>query len=180
MKVPAIWSDELTDKRLVDHLREQLRFIEASAASYDNGFEGEARRLANVLRLLLHDTRASRSLLGQLGVKEELQYVDTTIDQPPLPFQEWWDAHVLDDDRGKRFTRKKLVLDVANIEGDAHVDPALDPLYVALAKENLLQWIVHQPGQDPPPVSDAPALAAVRQIAFEVDRTIRSQLADQL
>lgn len=58
------------DPVLVEHLREQMRFIESSAAAYDNGFEGEGKRLATVLRVLMHDTSGSHSVLGQLGVKE--------------------------------------------------------------------------------------------------------------
>lgn len=61
---------------LVVHLREQVRFLDNSARSYDEGFEGEAKRLAVVLRVLCHDTSNSRSLLKQLKVKESLQFHD--------------------------------------------------------------------------------------------------------
>ena len=70
-------SYELTQADLVSHLREQLEFLAASAGSFDAGFDGEAKRLATVIRVLLHDTGSSASLLGQLGVKEGLAYVDT-------------------------------------------------------------------------------------------------------
>lgn len=36
--------------------------------SFDNGFDGEAERLAVSARVLLHDTRHSHSLLGQMGL----------------------------------------------------------------------------------------------------------------
>ena len=61
------------------HLEEQLSFIEASAAAYDSGFESEAKRLAVTLRVLLHDTRHSKSLLGQLG-KMNGRFLDTALD----------------------------------------------------------------------------------------------------
>lgn len=70
MKVPQ------SRDELVEHLREQVRFLEASCRSYDAGFEGEAKRLAVVLRVLCHDTQNSRSLLGLLGAKAALQYHD--------------------------------------------------------------------------------------------------------
>jgi hypothetical protein len=69
--------------RLLMELRDQLQFLTNSGRSFDSGFEGEAKRIAVTLRVLLHDTDASQSLLGQLGVKDRLRYVDTT--EPRLP-----------------------------------------------------------------------------------------------
>ncbi len=63
---------------LIEHLREQLAFLEASSGSYDAGFEGEAKRLGTVLRILVHDTERSASVLKQLGVKEAIRYLDTS------------------------------------------------------------------------------------------------------
>lgn len=62
----------ISREEMQTHLDEQLRFIEASAASYDAGFDGEAKRLALAIRILMHDTHASHSLLGQLGLKTGL------------------------------------------------------------------------------------------------------------
>jgi hypothetical protein len=50
------------DDRLIGYLREQVEFLRASAASYDAGFEGEARRLALTVRVLVHDTRVHHTL----------------------------------------------------------------------------------------------------------------------
>ena len=50
---------------LAELLREQIGFIERSAAAFDEGHEEEAKRIAVVLRVLLHDTPQSTSLLGQ-------------------------------------------------------------------------------------------------------------------
>ena len=54
---------------LEDHLREQISFLRASADSYDSGFKGEAKRLAVIIRVLLHDTHKSTSLMTLLGIK---------------------------------------------------------------------------------------------------------------
>lgn len=72
----------LTQKELDAHLLEQLGFLEASAASFDAGFEGEAKRLAVTLRVLLHDTKKSNSLLGQLGMLGH-KFRDTAFDFNP-------------------------------------------------------------------------------------------------
>jgi hypothetical protein len=68
----------LTHDDLVEKLRQQLGFLERSADLFDGGAEDEAIRLAQIIRVLLHDTSASHSLLGQLGVKETISYLDTS------------------------------------------------------------------------------------------------------
>ena len=72
----------LTHPELEKHLDEQLRFLESSAASFDGGFEGEAKRLAVTLRVLLHDTKQSHSLLGQLARRSE-HFFDTALEFNP-------------------------------------------------------------------------------------------------
>jgi hypothetical protein len=59
---------------LINHLKDQINFLIASAISYDNGFEGEAKRLATVIRVLVHDTTNSNALLTQLNKMNILFY----------------------------------------------------------------------------------------------------------
>ncbi len=58
-----------TPEDLKKHLQEQLDFLESSGLAYDKGFTAESKRMALCLRILLHDTTNSKSLLGQLGLK---------------------------------------------------------------------------------------------------------------
>ncbi|MGE7434181.1 hypothetical protein [Kitasatospora sp. NPDC001175] len=62
---------------LLQLLEENVGFLKASSASFDAGFEAEAKRLAVTMRVLLHDTAQSQSLLGQLGVKHQMLFMDT-------------------------------------------------------------------------------------------------------
>lgn len=62
---------------LLGLLEENVSFLKASSASFDAGFESEAKRLAVTIRVLLHDTSQSHSLLDQLGVKQQMTFVDT-------------------------------------------------------------------------------------------------------
>lgn len=48
-------------------LQEQLGFLKRSAAGFDEGERAEAVRIATVLRVLLHDTGSSTSLLNHLN-----------------------------------------------------------------------------------------------------------------
>lgn len=61
---------QLTEDDLREHLREQTPFLRASADSYDNGFEAEAKRMAVALRVLLHHTSKATSLLSQLNLAQ--------------------------------------------------------------------------------------------------------------
>lgn len=61
-------------EELVEHLKEQLQFMNLSMNSYDAGFESEAKRLATSIRILVHDTEKSTSLLKSLNIKESINY----------------------------------------------------------------------------------------------------------
>ncbi len=67
---------------LFDHLQDQMHFLQASCSSYDEGSINESKRLAVVIRVLVHDTSKSKSLLNQLDMKS-LQYLDTSL--PIIP-----------------------------------------------------------------------------------------------
>ena len=71
-----------TDEEFKSHFREQIEFLIRLASAYDGGFESEAKRMAVVLRVLLHDTNSSKSLLKHLEKKDILFY-DTSSDLVP-------------------------------------------------------------------------------------------------
>ena len=62
-------------RRLRTRLVEQIEHIEVSAARYDSGRPIEANRLAVSVRVLVHDTASSRSLYGQMGIKDSLRWL---------------------------------------------------------------------------------------------------------
>ena len=59
-------------------LIEQIGFLDASCAAYDAGVIAEHKRLALTIRVLVHDTGSSQSLLNQLGIKEAVRLIDGT------------------------------------------------------------------------------------------------------
>jgi len=197
---------------LVEHLRDQVVFLRVSGAAFDEGVEAEAKRLAVTIRVLVHDTGSSHSLLKQLGVKDQLRFVNTQPGDPegvpglaravwngdvwrwaapladwmrgkPLAFSAWWETAVIVDRKTSVFDRRGLVLPLAHKEGGAHVDPDLDEAYAALSRLNSLGWHMRQdptagPGEMQPARSPVPA--NVRQIAWEVQKTIEEQLSQLL
>jgi hypothetical protein len=76
---------EQTKDELKSHLREQIEFLKRSSQTYDEGYISEAKRLAVAIRLLLHDTQKSTSLLTLLKKKDILFY-DTSLDYNPNNF----------------------------------------------------------------------------------------------
>lgn len=55
-----------TKEELWAMLQEHMEFLHRSCESFDSGYISEAKRLAVTARVLMHDTKQSRSLLRQL------------------------------------------------------------------------------------------------------------------
>lgn len=72
----------LTHDELRQHLKEHLGFLTESGRLYDHGKEQEAKRLATSIRVLVHDTGQSHSLLQQLGVKNQIAYWSVLLQEP--------------------------------------------------------------------------------------------------
>ena len=58
---------------LKDHLRRQLEYLRRSCELFDAGHWDEAVRLAVGIRVLIHDTEKSKSLLRQMSVREQVK-----------------------------------------------------------------------------------------------------------
>ncbi|GAB5536781.1 MAG: hypothetical protein Rubg2KO_30300 [Rubricoccaceae bacterium] len=69
-------------EELEEHLRDQLRFLRRSADAFDEGDHGEAKRMALQVRVLVHDTGQSTSLLTHLGL-QKLTFLDTSSEYVP-------------------------------------------------------------------------------------------------
>jgi hypothetical protein len=67
---------------LFNQARRQLTFLRNSAVAYDGGDSEEALRIAVAIRVLLHDTNYSISLLKRLGKKDSLKLISTAKDIP--------------------------------------------------------------------------------------------------
>jgi len=64
------------------HLTKQLGFLERSCHAYDSGHLDEAIRIATVIRVLVHQTGSSTSLLKHLGATT-INFLTTTIEPSP-------------------------------------------------------------------------------------------------
>lgn len=158
-------------EELLNHLLEQYDFLTSSCRIFDEeGKLYEAKRIAQVLRVLLHNTSFSHSLVDQLGIKNKVEYLDTSgrvnkgnfltssnlvftrvsqngaeyfpfLNDTPYPpcnkkFDSWWNGIVIEDNKNSLFSRKRLVLAMANTDGASHVAPELDTDYHNLTRMN--------------------------------------------
>lgn len=193
-----------THAELEAHLQAHLGFLQRSADAYDSGFEDEAKRLAVSIRVLVHNTKSSQSLLTQLQRTSTMFYdtcpafdprnlatfqglvalnLGTTkkyvamLDRLPMKkipktdFMFWWNKVVFVDKDRNQLTRRDLVLSVADQDGGAHVDPALNETYASLSRLNSLGWMISEAGTQRP--MPGPEHAAVRQIAHEVLKSLK-------
>ncbi|GAA4384700.1 hypothetical protein [Agromyces bauzanensis] len=155
--------------------------------------------MAVTIRSLVHDTTASTSLLTQLGMRDEMVWRSSVpfdggrfehppwIDDPrqsgfadirawPISecdFATWWRGPMLtyaDTD----LDRAWFVLNTANFDGGAHVDPRLPDAYRSLAREGGLKPLrINSAGQHYPDSSD-PVPSALRTICTEVVTSIEA------
>lgn len=180
------------------HLEKQLGFLARSTDAFDQGFEDEAARMAQAVRILFHNTNSSHALLHQLGIRDA-KILDTSLElvsgnlvgEMPLlqtgiggstgtrffaplsesifkrwiPGTNWWQQIVFKHQSTHEFSRRRLVLTIANQDGGAHVDPALDDEYRDIVENAFGIKFVR--GQSDMPRNDATAVT-MRQIAHEV------------
>ena len=191
------------DHRIKQKLGEQLRFISRSSEAFDKGAEEEAIRIAVSLRVIFHDTRNCVSILKHLELKDQKvlssasghgnwqDYLGHKLDlKSPTPMTmvpllkakfsevslgDWWENESVFRHNGEKFSRRKIILSVAEKDGGAHVDRRLEAYYEILcAGEYALRIIgnLEYPGKPPFPqgvtqYATNAHLALIRQFAHE-------------
>ena len=196
-----------SQKELLKQLNDQFELLKILSDSFDSGNRVVAKLMATTLRVLLHDTNSSYSLLKQLNLKCR-KFFDSSVDfeiglhsqrvgsfcglvgvsagasETYIPylddsvgdifgfadFDKYWNRVIFIDSKNTSYTRKDIVLAVANQDGGAHVDPEIDIKYRQLARENSLGYETSVDGKlwNKP---DGAELAAVRQIVHEILRS---------
>lgn len=95
-----------------------------------------------------------------------------------LPFEQWWTMTVCRDSLHKLFSRRRFILEMANTDGGAHVDPKLNKAYANLSRFNSMGWIVEIGGTEHNLRNLV--FASVRQIAHEVIHSLEVGCKDIL
>lgn len=91
-------------------------------------------------------------------------------------FEDWWQGIVIRDSSGVTFTRRSLVLDIANKDGGAHVDSQIPDDYSRLSRDGSVGWTKDVGCGEEPMLGVE--LASVRQITHELLVTLACQVRD--
>lgn len=143
----------MVNPSLAAQLKRQLNFLKTSCALYDEGLTDEAIRIAVTIRVLLHQSKKSDSLLTLMGVHDRIKIISIVTPGshegaalfdgvsvlglsgllPNLNMaraalvttSEWWETVLITSEPGTHHTRRSIVLDTANKDGGAHVAKTL-------------------------------------------------------
>ena len=165
-------------EKLLAMLKEQMDLLRTSLDAFYGGNFAESLRIATIIRVLVHETRACKPLLKQVrpdgldlqipehvgearpGEEEIIRFavsvrlgpgptVAPAVDLRSSHYSlssvgAWWGRTVFTFPSrvGTQviYTRKQVVLILANREGGAHVDPDEDPDYVRLLTDQPLAF----------------------------------------
>ena len=98
-------------------------------------------------------------------------------ENPLITFQNWWEDMKVLSDGNNTFSRKDLVLNVANKDGGAHVDEKLPKRYAELTRQNTLNFY-HEDQTGLMTDIKGVELASIRQIAFELTKSLGRKFPD--
>lgn len=180
-------------RELNQRLGEQIAWLRSSAISFDAGAISESKRIAVAIRTLVHDTAVSQSLLSQLKMRDRMTWLSAVplshgafvgppwVEGPHVPgyrhisgmpqhectFPQWWRGRMLEFNQAP-IDRAWFVLQTANFDGGAHVDPALPADYESITRRGGLKPLRINSAGDPYPDSTDPVPSALRTICTEV------------
>lgn len=115
------------------------------------------------------------SYLGLIGIESSIgegKYTPFCKTQDPheskkwVKLDDWWNELVIDD-KSHKFTRKDIVLILANTDGGAHVDPTSFDEYDNLIYDNSLGWCYFD-DDEVYALDNNAAYVTMRQIAHEI------------
>lgn len=180
--------DLIEGVRLATHLRTLLNDTRNSTSLLKSlGIKDSIRYLNSALPR--NPSNLIHSYLGFLSITFQSDGANNKISYKPWledycifkktnewqSFDDWWDTPIIIDNQGNSFTRKDIILIIADKEGGAHVDKKLDKNYSNLTTGTSMNWsfqVSYSNGQIKK--SDIPGiqLPSVRQIAFELIKSL--------
>jgi hypothetical protein len=159
VKLRIMFHNTENSKSLINQLKlNHIKFVD-SADKYD-----PKNLLTHHGLLMLIMGKNVRQLAPQL----ELSKIKYTS------FDNWWNLDiVLSDQKKNTFTRKKIILELANTDGGAHVDPEINEPYFDISRSNTIGWKIHESDSTKDrPIND-PIPPSIRQISYETLLTFR-------
>jgi hypothetical protein len=156
--VRVLFHDTKNSRSLLDQMgRKETMTLPSTANEYDERFRPPHTGLT-MFRLSAPGGVSYYAPLGDGPAQR--------CSRPSVPFEDWWKETVIVDGKDSKFSRRALVLHIADTDGGAHVDPNIDQNYADLTRNNSVGWIgVNGAGAK---AVDGVELHSIRQIAYEV------------
>jgi hypothetical protein len=136
----------------------------------DSAWPHNQRSLISYGGLVCHASGAANNTLRYLAFLDHSPFPAKNVD-----FDEWWNALVFSKPDNTALSRRDLVLTVADQDGGAHVDPAIDEIYATLVEGSFLGWETKDDEGNTFQIA-GPERAAIRQIAHEMLRTLKPDI----
>ncbi len=170
-------------------LVEQLRLLRKACGNDERWDFTEGHNVVSRLRVLLHQTSSSHSLLSQLDLREGrflnsigsghtlviasmfgpwprfLMPYRPWSESDCIDFVDWWENSEIAVSR-YRSSRKELITMLANQEGGAHVDPKIKVGLAELRRKGSGWHYINEDGSSPP--MHGFEIATARGIGFEL------------
>lgn len=115
--------------------------------------------------------------------QDSCTYKPFLSNRPPLPiqylsFEAWWNAIIINDHHQNKFTRKDIVLNLADKDGGAHIDQTLGQPYADLTRKNSMgiTFVKKEKGVTENFNLMHVECASIRQIAYELFASLNSVL----
>lgn len=165
VKLRILYHNTNSSKSLLRQLKlEHISFVDTGKKYSSNNLMSHWG-LITVKSTIGHGHDGSWSYDAPLDKSSEIQTVN---------FQNWWDSKkIIVDGKKNIFTRKKIIQELADTDGGAHVDEGLKEDYHQLTKQNSLGWFqVDKWGKSE--AMGNPVPPTVRQIAFETLETFKN------
>jgi hypothetical protein len=186
-----VMSSNLYDQQVTAEAKRLATGIRTLVHDTNNNSTSLLTHLNIKKRIYFYNTAIPNSSFGLCGIRtsSESPYGKTEYyapldsggekrkEKPWVTFENWWEEMVVLTDGKNNFTRKELVKSVANKDGGTHIDINITGKYLDISRNNSLN-IFHLIPSNNPIAVDKVELASVRQITFELLKTLHSSFPE--
>lgn len=141
---------------------------------YDTSIEDIPGNLFPLTGLVLYKVNVNPGKPTELTYDAPLDNSFHTREKEKYNFNAWWSRKIIDDRKGNKLTRKKLVLTTCQQDGGAHVDAEIIENYM----ESLKAQHMKPMGQHGGVILSNIIYASIRQITHEVLKTFQDEFPD--
>lgn len=164
VKLRVLFHDTQNSKSLLRQLKlDHIMFTDTSS-TYRSG---NLMTHFGLVKMHIDSKNAIARYIPSFEMKRE-----DIIEWKMVPFDNWWEGkEIIVDNLKNSYTRKRLILEVADTDGGAHIDSKLKEDYYRLSRENISGWWLEYKASGKRIPMEDPVPPTIRQISYEVLKT---------